>query len=151
MTKGWRREPLRHSLARKGVRTGRKNRSGKNSVQTIRPHQITVPEDLRSDLNMGEIIQISKDKGSHWFDEDSMRFFNSNIDFLVYKSDVGKYYFVTSEKYTGQFGGKSQPRRWSVRRFDKETGNVTTVGEFQKYRSLKEARQDAIILARLNQ
>jgi len=66
----------------------------------------------------------------HWFDRDTMRFFQTRIpDARVY----GGRYFISSE----QFGA---PRGYTVREINLETGDISTVGKFNSYPSLKAAR-----------
>lgn len=58
----------------------------------------------------------------HWFDPDTMRFFQSRIG-LARKCKNGKWYFVSSEKPPH---GK---RMYSVRKMGLD-GDINTVGEF---------------------
>jgi hypothetical protein len=65
--------------------------------------------------------------GKHWFDESSMRFFRTRIYEPVYHG-TGGVFFVTSEK------SPDGERRYSVRQFHPETGDVDTHGEFNSHR-----------------
>jgi hypothetical protein len=67
--------------------------------------------------------------GYHFFSPCTMRFFRSRLGRTVY----GGKYFVTSE----QFDGDSR-RFYSIRQVDAK-GSVSTVGEFQKYTSNRQA------------
>lgn len=84
--------------------------------------------------------------GLHFFDPDSCRFFDSRILPNVYEGPGGVY-FITSEQfhpdppYTTETRN-SDPRRYSVRHFNTETGHITTVGPFNKY-----AHDEAVCLA----
>ena len=68
----------------------------------------------------------------HYFDDDTMRFFDSRIGPARMVGDV--YYFITSER-----NGTSNPRLFSLRcmSFDEASvannAMVNTVGEFQQY------------------
>lgn len=79
--------------------------------------------------------------GSHYFDKDTMRFFNSKLLDPIYPDGgAGVTYFVTSER------GPGMARRYSVRVF-KDCG-VKTVGEFQQYRTADAAKTAARRLAK---
>jgi hypothetical protein len=66
--------------------------------------------------------------GFHWFDEDTLAFFDSRVEDAVYEGPGGVF-FVSSEQFHGS-DGDSGPRRWTVRRFDPETADIETVGPF---------------------
>lgn len=87
----------------------------------------------------------------HFFDKGSMRFFNSRIAEYGYNgilcndketiySDL--VFFVTSEK----FDYKS-PRLYTIRRLNRTTGEIITVGEFQAYKTSSGANKKAQKLA----
>jgi hypothetical protein len=82
---------------------------------------------------LSEFIQLSKSKGQHWFDADTMRFFKTRVCRSSYDCISGL--FITSER--GPLGAE---RRYSIRKADFETGKVSTVGEFQAYATLKQAK-----------
>ncbi len=72
------------------------------------------------------IYDIKNKHCGHWFSPGAMRFFNSRLPQGGYK--IGnKAYFITSE----QFDYKT-PRYYTVRVIDWITGDVDTVGEFNK-------------------
>lgn len=75
--------------------------------------------------------------GGHFFDAATMRFFNSRVLDGVY----GGRYFVTSERYG------SEPRYYTVRVYDPETGSVDTVGDFQAFATARQAIRFAKELA----
>lgn len=81
---------------------------------------------------IAEIKTANKAAGHHWFDEETIAFFDSEYYGPVY----GEGLFVSSEK------GSDGVRLYSVRRAD-EQGRVMTVGKFQGYPSLREARKAA--------
>jgi len=75
--------------------------------------------------------------GGHWFDPAAMRFFRCRVLGAVFTDDEGCSYFVTSEQ------GPHGPRAYSVRRYDRTTGAIATVGAFQAYSSPETARTAA--------
>lgn len=70
----------------------------------------------------------------HFFDAGATRFFSSRYPQTGVVKD-NKAYFITSE----QFDYKS-PRLYTVRVCDMATGVVDSVGEFQQYRTSKQAQ-----------
>jgi hypothetical protein len=83
-------------------------------------------------MTIDTIIQINKDKGYFFFDPQTMRFFNSRVLETVYEGPGGVY-FITSEKQpTTRFAFQNliHPRRYTVRSFNPETGDVNTTGPF---------------------
>lgn len=87
-------------------------------------------------MSFDEFIQGNKDAGKHYFDKETMRFFDSK---LVHASWNGDGYFLTSE----QFRGVNSPdglRCWSIRKGNLHTFNVESIGEFQTYKSLARAK-----------
>ncbi len=84
-----------------------------------------------------EIKQANKDIVGHWFDSDTMSFFNSRV---VSEVIDGKY-FITSEKFDDQ-----SPRLFTVREADDE-GRINSVSNFQEFKSISAART---FITRLN-
>lgn len=85
--------------------------------------------------NVDEVRKANKAINHHWFDRESMAFFNSQV--IGADKLINKRFFVTGE----QFDEKS-PRLWSIR-YAKPDGAVETYGEFQAY----ETRRDALSAA----
>ena len=69
---------------------------------------------------IAEARKLHREKGLHFFDADTMRFFNSKIHGATL---YGGRYFVTSERFDD-----TRPRRYSVREIDPKTGSISTVG-----------------------
>ncbi len=92
---------------------------------------------------MNSIAEIKSLHAGRWFDEESMRFFDTRIEETVYLSDGGTY-FVTSERH-----GEHSPRYYSVRRAHLVNGNahIETVGEFGEYATSVEAHAAARALS----
>ncbi len=88
--------------------------------------------------------RINKEKGRHWFSPDTMRFFKSRIEkkALTFGQLIDDKYFITSEQYDS-----GSPRLYSVRVFNKKTGAVKTVGDFQEFGTKAKARKFAWCLA----
>ena len=107
MAKGWWKQSSRHALARKGIKTGKKN-----------------------NLTMADVKRINREKGRYWFSPDTMSFFKSRIESQLFDNK----YFITSEK------APHRKRKYSIRKFNKKTGAISTVGEFNQYSSIAEAK-----------
>lgn len=78
-----------------------------------------------------QVRQANKAIRHHFFEAATMRFFNSRVGRRVYRGC----YFVTSERREIY-----EPRLYTVRRVT-EDGRVTTVGNFQAYKSARAARR----------
>lgn len=84
-----------------------------------------------------EVIKANTALGHHFFDADTLRFFDARIESRV----LWGRYFVTSEQDRNEgplgraWGGK---RRFTVRRAA-DNGAVSTVGEFGQYGTAKQA------------
>ena len=61
--------------------------------------------------NIDRLITTSERLGGHFFDDDTMEFFNSHVLSDLYMVDNSRGYFVTSERY------EDEPRTYSVRRY----------------------------------
>lgn len=86
---------------------------------------------------MSEIVASHKSAGGHFFDRDAMKFFNSRICTATLKSGKsGQQYFVTSER--DDWGGE---RMYTIRSWNPAKPQIVeTVGLFQAYDSLRQAR-----------
>lgn len=62
-------------------------------------------------LSVDDLITTSERLGGHFFDADTLRFFNSRVLSDLYRVDDSRGYFVTSERY------EDEPRTYSVRRY----------------------------------
>jgi len=102
-----------------------------------------------------QIIDISTIKerhekaGYHFFEKSAKRFFDSKIGKNAYVDKKGdNAYFITSEQFHHYGEGRSDPRKYSVRKANLRTGEVDTVGEFQSYPDSKTATRKAQQLAK---
>ncbi len=91
-----------------------------------------------------DVISANKEKGRHWFDKETMRFFRSKIerDELRFGQLIDDKYFITSEQFDS-----SSPRLFTVRRFNPKESSINTVGEFQEFKRKATARDFAWCLA----
>lgn len=91
---------------------------------------------------INDIKQAMMDRGSHWWDASSMRFFRTTVASPVYQGPGGVF-FVTRDK--SGFG--DAPLRWTVRKFDPAELDIDTIGEVAGYRSAAAAQEEAKRLA----
>lgn len=92
-------------------------------------------------MNLEQFKKLNKQVGNHWFSEGALNFFNSKIH--DFDEDTG--FFISSEQ--GPTSGCE--RRYSLRRAEFETGKVSTIGKFQEFSSIYQARK-ALIRAVMN-
>ena len=89
------------------------------------------------------IKAANKAAGLFWFEPDTLRFFRSRIGTRVHQGPGGVY-FVTSERFTSPRG--NGPRLFSVRRAYPD-GSIDTVGDFQAYKTARQAASAAASFA----
>jgi hypothetical protein len=104
----------------------------------------------------GETVQSTKDieristlAGSHFFETETLRFFESRIDIEVYPVSgmPGVFLFVTSEQHKCRIYG-DYPRMYTVRKWDASNpASFDTVGEFQEYETRHVAHSAASRMA----
>src|SRR5690554_3086871 len=98
---------------------------------------------------LSDIKAAAEKHGSHWFDRDTMAFFNTRLQSKAYPMDNGDILFVTSERMDAD-----HPRRHSDRRAYFAEGwrvQCRTIGGFQEYASAGEAHSAARLLARVKE
>ena len=83
-------------------------------------------------LTMEQVKENNKKAGRYYFSPDTMRFFKSRIESELFKQK----YFITSEQH-----GDWSPRLFSIREYDPKTHKISTVGDFQRYKSKEKAIQ----------
>lgn len=103
---------------------------------------------MRKYKTVSEAKRLNVEKGQHFFDRATMRFFRSRIASGMLKGC----YFVTSEQFDD-----NSPRLFTLR-YATDNGSIETVGEFQQFKSVAEAKEflaglpvyfvDAVELAR---
>lgn len=90
----------------------------------------------RRKLTMADVRYYNAATGHYFFERKTMKFFDSRVESATY-SGPGGIYFITSEKC----GFTSTQRKFAVRKFNPETGAVTTVGDmFNKFTFVEDAR-----------
>lgn len=90
---------------------------------------------------MDEIKTACRVRGSHWFDPGTMRYFKCRILETVYQGSGGVF-FVSSEKCSSMYN--NHPRRYTVRKFNPESADIDTAGEFNvmtKHMAIKKAKE----------
>lgn len=92
-------------------------------------------------LTMATLRANNRRAGSHWFDKDTMRFFNTRVGNKLFKGSRCVF-FVTSEE--GPRGG----RKFSVRKTCDRGGRIQTAGDFQAYSTRAQAESAAKRLAK---
>lgn len=85
-------------------------------------------------MTLAEAKAKYNETGGHFFDRDTMRFFSSRIESALYKNRC----FITSEK---NFDGTE--RYYTVRRFSEDFQRISTIGDFNRIRSIATAREIA--------
>ena len=82
-------------------------------------------------MTIKEFKRFNKEVGQHWFSPDTMKFFNTKIEYWEF--DTG--FFITLEH------DHLMPHMYSVRKADFDTGKVETIGEFHSHKSLQAAKE----------
>jgi len=93
------------------------------------------PQPARQYVNMADVKRANKAAGGCWFSPSTMRFFGTRIETELITRGVSiRQVFVTSEQFDDD-----SPRMYTIREA-LPTGSIDTVGEFQQYSSLSDAR-----------
>lgn len=93
-----------------------------------------------------EVKRRAEKHHSHFFDKDTMRFFSSRVSELMWVDGDRKdyqtnpIYFITSEQDRGPYQHSGSVRAFTIRRIDAD-GDIDTIGDFQGYSTLNEARR----------
>lgn len=86
-----------------------------------------------------EIKNLAEKNHSHFFDKDTMKFFSSRLSELCWKIEQ-EIYFITSEADQSYIKHSGSKRAFTVRKCSLN-GNIETVGKFQEFSTVKEARK----------
>ena len=97
-------------------------------------------------MTIDEIKRRNADRGHHFFDRSTMRFFRSRVGKWTLLGEDDKVYFVTSEQFIGS-DRIPHPRRFTVRAMNPD-GEINTVGEFQAFPDLRSAKRAAVKIAK---
>jgi len=92
---------------------------------------------------VNEIKDKSEKLAKYFFNQDTMSFFKSRISELTWQIEKS-IYFITSEKNRYE-----DPRLFTIRE-STEKGDINTIGDFQQYSSLYQARQGIKIILELS-
>lgn len=82
------------------------------------------------------ISELKRLHAGHFFDRDTIRFFDSVI-YPNVRTGYDGWYFITSEKFDTGW-----PRLFTIRKID-ENGKIDTVGKFQGYQTFEDALKSA--------
>jgi hypothetical protein len=85
--------------------------------------------------DMSDVISANKQVGGHWFERSTMRFFKTKIESRLI---AGKR-FITSER-----GPNDARKRYTIREA-KPDGSIDTIGEFQQFSTLAQARANVLM------
>jgi len=83
------------------------------------------------------IQQTNRERGFHFFDLSTMRFFRSRVLSQTFEGN-NAVYFVTSEQFVGS--EYTAPRKYTVRSFNPESGDIRTVKPFNELTCSKALR-----------
>lgn len=83
--------------------------------------------------SMVEMMNLNRESGQHWFSDGAMEFFNTKIEAQPIQN-----IFITSEYQTGD----SKNKRYTLRKFNTETYDIETVGDFNKITTLHRAKKE---------
>ena len=92
-------------------------------------------------MTITEVKARNREAGQYCFSPSTMRFFRSKVARWTTTAADGRVYFVSSEQFVGS-SGVASPRRYTVR-VQKHDGSIDTVGEFQGYETLSDAKRAA--------
>jgi len=87
-------------------------------------------------VSVSDVRRKNEEKGFHFFDRGSMKFFNSRVE--TTGDLIKNKYFITSEQFD-----YNSPRQYSIRKFNPTTAGIDTVSEFGGFKSKQDA-MDAI-------
>lgn len=94
-------------------------------------------------FTIADIKKANKAIGHHWFDDDAMRFFNSQISPEVYAGQ----YFITSEAFSDD-----SVRAWTIRKVTlsgDDRGSIDTVGSVGQHPTHQQAKAAVELLKAL--
>lgn len=97
---------------------------------------------MRLNMSLTTIQMLHREVDGRFFSPDNMRFFASRISPIVYDGPGGVF-FVTSEMCCGK-----PPRRYSVRRFNRETWDIETVHDYMGIATRRQAHAAAAAAAK---
>jgi len=84
---------------------------------------------------LADVRNANRQAGYHFFDADTLRFFRGRI---IGQLVAGRY-FITSEQFVAPYEAPA-PRRYTIR-YANDDATIDTVGDFQQYATLADARK----------
>ena len=91
--------------------------------------------EIQKRYTIAEVKEINNENGYCFFSKDSMKFFGTKVESTVYPNNT----FITSD-FTDFERNK---RGFTVRKFDPKTGSIDTVGKFNGFHFIEDAREFA--------
>lgn len=84
--------------------------------------------------DIDDVKRANHDAGGHWFERDTMRFFDSRVSGRLFHNR----YFISSERFRG-FRAPDGDRAYTIREA-LPNGDIEEVGAFQQFDTAREAR-----------
>ncbi|NOQ37585.1 hypothetical protein GQ472_01725 [archaeon] len=134
---------FRSDAQRKAVMSKVKGRTVTFRVPAKKIPEHSEPIDVGR-LTFDKMKTMSRKAGLHWFDKDSMSFFNSKLHGTVFVSPAKNVYFISSETF--EEDNPDYPRKYTIRQFNPRDGSVSEVGGFQAYDTFGDATKDMVRL-----
>ena len=88
---------------------------------------------------IAQIRDANMRAGFHFFERDTMRFFDSRVVKAGPYCGPGGVFFITSEQFHGSQG--DGPRGFTVRQFKPDSGDVDSASDFNTIRDVDDARR----------
>jgi len=85
-------------------------------------------------LTIGDIKDLNRKAGQHWFSPDTMKFFKSKVP-NDWEGLVGNRFFITSEK------SPYDKRKYTIREWKGRTKSIDSVGDFNKLNTKAQAER----------
>jgi len=98
--------------------------------------------DLSSIWTAEGLKKAVRKTGSYFFEPDTMRFFNSRLAPFVLHTERGLL-FITSEQFVSYYPSYRKDHRQYTLRILHEDGEISEIGEFQQYDTLRQAKSAA--------
>lgn len=91
-------------------------------------------------IDIEQIKRLNQEKGFYFFSPDTMRFFHSRTSTTALKRENGTIaYFITSEQRE-----HDAPRKYTIRKCNMKSGDISTVGNFHEYDTRMQAQSEML-------
>jgi hypothetical protein len=87
-------------------------------------------------MTLEEIIEANQDAGLHFFDDETMQFFRSEVVSEPRHGNNDWHYFITEDAT----GFDHRNTAFTIRAFNPDNARVNTIGEFLAYATLQDAQ-----------